>query len=393
MVSIIPRHSKTFPAFPALRVLPSPDNNASKRHPTTHRLRTAPGGNYAVASIVPHGDGWRAHIYVKGVRESKTFRTKREAERWAIEREKELEAGGSATTFGEAAERWLKLKLAELTNAANQRTVEQSIRDYVLPALESRRLHELTRRELVKVVRAVADKGNVETAHRVGQRIRAILDSAVDHGDIESHPGAGLSRVLPKRRKKRMAAVTPEELPALLAAINTYPEPITRIGLHLLAHTFVRTSELIGARWDEFVDDVWLIPEERMKRPIPHVVPVSKRTRAILDSIRPITDESPFVLASPVNRNASISNNTLLFALYRLGYKGRMTGHGFRAVASTILNQSKLWAPDAIERQLAHKETDEVREAYNRAEYLDERRKMMEWWSNYLDASVSTIQR
>jgi integrase len=345
-----------------------------------------------VASIVPHGEGWRAHIYVKGTRESKTFRTKREAERWAIEREKELEAGGSATTFGEAAERWLKLKTSELTNAANLRTVEQSIRDYMLPDLKDRKLHELTRRELVKVVRAVADKDIIETAHRVGQRIRAILDNAVDHGDIDSHPGAGLARVLPKVKKKRMAAVTPAEVPALMRAIDTYPEPITRIGLHLLAHTFVRTSELIGARWDEFVDDVWVIPEGRMKAGIPHVVPISKRVRAILDALRPITDESPYVLASPVNRDASISNNTLLFALYRLGYKGRMTGHGFRAVASTILNQSKLWASDAIERQLAHKETDEVREAYNRAEYLDERRKMMEWWSNYLDASVSTIQ-
>lgn len=343
-----------------------------------------------MASILPHGDGWRAHVYVKGTRESKTFRTKREAERWAIEREKELEAGGSATTFGEAAERWLKLKTAELTNAANVRTVEQSIRDYVLPDLEHRKLHELTRRELVKVVRAVADRGNIETSHRVGQRIRAILDNAVDHGDIESHPGAGLARVLPKAKKKRMAAVKPEELPALLMAIDTYPELITRIGLHLLAHTFVRTSELIGARWDEFVDDVWLIPADRMKRPIPHVVPISTRVRAILDTLRPITDESPYLLASPVNRDASISNNTLLFALYRLGYKGRMTGHGFRAVASTILNQSKLWSPDAIERQLAHKETDEVREAYNRAEYLDERRQMMEWWSNYLAARAAT---
>lgn len=384
------RQSKTNTAFSTLACLtlsrpechPAPPNYAQPTH--------GAGGIYAVASILPHSDGWRAHVYVKGTRESKTFRTKREAERWAIEREKELEAGGSATTFGEAAERWLKLKTSELTNAENLRTIEQSIRDYVLPDLKDRKLHELTRRELVKVVRAVADKDIIETAHRVGQRIRAILDNAVDHGDIDSHPGAGLARVLPKVKKKRMPAVTPEELPALLKSIDTYPELITRIGLHLLAHTFVRTSELIGARWDEFVDDVWVIPEERMKLRIPHVVPISSQVRVILDSLRPITDQSQFVLASPVNRNASISNNTLLFALYRLGYKGRMTGHGFRAVASTILNQSRLWAPDAIERQLAHKETDEVREAYNRAEYLEERREMMKWWSNYLAARAAS---
>lgn len=347
-----------------------------------------------MASIVPHGDGWRAHLYVKGTRESKTFRTKREAERWAIEREKELEAGGAATTFGEAAERWLNLKLPQLESAANQRTVEQSIRDYVLPDLKDRRLHELTRRELVGVVRAITDKGRIETAHRVGQRIRAILDNAVDHGDIESHPGAGLARVLPKAKKKRMPAVTPGEVPALIAAINTYPEPVTCLGLQLLAHTFVRTSELIGALWTEFVnDDVWLIPAERMKRPIPHVVPLSAQVRAILARLRPMTDESPYVLASRVNRDAPISNNTLLFALYRLGYKGRMTGHGFRSVASTILNESGLWSRDAIERQLAHRETDEVREAYHRAEYLEQRRKMMQWWSSYLAASASSTAR
>lgn len=345
-----------------------------------------------MASIVPHGDGWRAHLYVNGARESKTFRTKREAERWAIEREKELEAGGSAATFGEAAERWLNLKLPQLENAANQRTVEQSIRDYVLPGLKDRKLHDLTRRELVAVVRAVADEGRIETAHRVGQRIRAILDSAVDHGDIESHPGAGLARVLPKAKKKRMPAVTPAEVPALMRSIDTYPEPITRLGLLLLAHTFVRTSELIGAYWVEFNDDVWLIPAERMKRLIPHVVPITTQMRAILADLRLMTDESPFVLASQVNRSTPISNNTLLFALYRLGYKGRMTGHGFRSVASTVLNESGLWARDAIERQLAHKETDEVREAYHRAEYLDQRRRMMQWWSDYLAASVSTIQ-
>ena len=102
--------------------------------------------------------------------------------------------------------------------------------------------------------------------------------------------------------------------------------------------------------------------------------------------------ESPYILASRQNPQTAISNNTLLFALYRLGYKNKMTGHGFRAVASTVLNESKLWGRDAIERQLAHRETDQVREAYHRAEYLDERRRMMAWWSGYLDESRSRTQ-
>ena len=345
-----------------------------------------------MASITHYGEGWRAHLFVAGRRESRLFKLRREAERWAAKREAELRGGGTAITFAGAAERWLAQHLPELSHANSQRTVEQSIRDYVLPMLGKRRLDELRRGDLVDVVRRVSAAGKVETAHRLGQRIRAILDHAVDHGDIESHPGAGLSRVLPAVEKTPMAAVTPAELPALMKSIDRYAEPVTRLGLLLLAHTFLRTSELIGAQWSEIRDpETWVIPEERMKRRIPHVVPLSGRVRAILEELRAMTEEeSPYILASSQNPRCSISNNTLLFALYRLGYRGRMTGHGFRAVASTVLNESRLWGRDAIERQLAHRETDQVREAYHRAEYLDERRKMMGWWSGYLEDSRSS---
>jgi integrase len=126
-----------------------------------------------------------------------------------------------------------------------------------------------------------------------------------------------------------------------------------------------------------------------MKRRIPHVVPLSEPVRAILTQLRALTgEESPYVLASR-NPRQPISNNTLLFALYRLGYRGRMTGHGFRALASTILNESGLWSRDAVERQLAHRETDQVRASYMRAEFLAERVKMMEWWSDRLRYDTS----
>ena len=346
-----------------------------------------------MASIVPHGDGFRAHIYVRGKRESRLFRTRREAVAWAAARESELDAGATRIRFNEAAERWLKRIIPELTNANNQRTVEQSVRDHVLPEIGHIYLQDLRRKDLVKVVKTVAEKGRIETAHRVGQRIRAILDDAVDHGDIESHAGVGLSRVLPTPVRKHFNAVTPAELPDLMRAIAGYPEKTTRIGLSLLAHTFTRTSELIGARWDELRDDVWLIPGERMKLKVPHVVPLSSHARALLDQLRPMTDDCPYWLPSRTVPTVPISNNTLLFALYRLGYRGRMTGHGFRSVASSVLNESGLWQKDAIERQLAHKETDDVREAYHRAEYLAERRRMMEWWSNHLALSASTTAR
>jgi len=333
-----------------------------------------------MASIVPYRSGWRVYVYSDGKRRTKTFRLKSEAKAWADANE----SGAGSITFQAAAERFLKWKLPQLTNVENQATYEQSIRDHVLPVIGGQPIKDLRRQKLVALVRGIAESGKVETAHRIGQRIAAILDHCVDHGDIESHAAAGLARVLPAKVRQAMPAIPTAELPALLQAIHGYTEPVTRLGLLLLAHTFPRTSELIGAQWDEIKGDVWVIPAERMKRRLPHVVPLSGPVLALLAELRAMTGEGRYMLASPFNPLASISENTLLFALYRLGYRGRMTGHGFRAVASSVLNESGLWSRDAVERQLAHKETDAVRASYMRAEFLDERRRMLEWYSNYL---------
>lgn len=344
-----------------------------------------------MASITRYKGRWRAHVYVGGQRDSKLCQTRQEASAWAVQRESELAGGsGGEMLFEAAAKRFLGWKLPQLTNAENQATYEQSITDHVLPVIGRVSLKDLKRQRLVALVRSIAESGKVETAHRVGQRIAAILDHAVDHGDIESHAAAGLARVLPAKSKKPMPAIPPAELPELLRAIHGYTEPVTRLGLLLLAHTFVRTSELIGARWDEIKGDVWVVPADRMKRRIPHVVPISFQVRALLDELHPMTGESPYLLASPFNPLVSISENTLLFALYRLGYRGRMTGHGFRAVASSILNESGKWSRDAVERQLAHKEADAVRASYMRAEFLPERVRMMAWYSHHLAALAST---
>lgn len=333
-----------------------------------------------------HGDGWRAHLYVGGRRESQVFRTRREAKEWADAREAELEAGGAAITFEAAAERWFLQRV--------DAEVEASVRRHVLPTLGKRKLAEITRLELVGLVRGIAEKGLVEMSHRIGQRIRQILDSAVDHGDIQMHPAANLARVLPAVQRRPMGAIRPAELPQLLRAIEGYPEPVTRAGLLLLAHVFTRTAELIGGRWEEIRDpETWVIPAKRMKvKKRPHVVPLSPQVQAILADLRAVAPENPYILPSAVNPMLGLSDNTLLYALYRLGYRGRMTGHGFRSVASTVLNESGLWSRDAIERQLAHRETDHVREAYHRAQYLEERRLMMTWWSSYLEERRSSTQ-
>ena len=203
---------------------------------------------------------------------------------------------------------------------------------------------------------------------------------------------ADLRGALTPHKKAHQAAVRPEELPELLKAISGYDQigdTQTRLALQLLALTFVRTSELIGAEWIEFDFDagLWVIPASRMKMKTEHIVPLARQALEILNELRAIGGGSRFILPGR-NRDRPISNNTLLFALYRLGYKGKMTGHGFRALASTILNETG-FRSDVIERQLAHCERDEVRGAYNRAEYLPDRVKMMQHWADYLDAIMS----
>jgi integrase len=195
------------------------------------------------------------------------------------------------------------------------------------------------------------------------------------------------SDVLRPRKRRHYARVTEQELPTLLRAIDGYVgTEHTRLALQLMALTFVRTSELIGARWSEFdlVENRWNIPAERMKMKTPHIVPLSVQAKAVLERLKAISLDRDFVFPGDGNPNKSMSNNTLLYALYRLGYRSRMTGHGFRGVASTILHEQD-WPHEHIEAQLAHQERDEVSAAYNFAQYLKSRIRMMHAWADYLD--------
>jgi integrase len=177
-----------------------------------------------------------------------------------------------------------------------------------------------------------------------------------------------------------------EDLPEFLRALSSYHGEVrTRLALRLLVLTFVRTTELRGARWKEIDLDAaeWRIPAERMKMRAPHIVPLSRQAAAAFAELKPLAGLSDYVFPSP-GAEGFMSNNTMLFAMYRMGFHGRATVHGFRAVASTLLNEMG-FHPDWIERQLAHDERNKVRAAYNHAQYLPERRRMMQQWADCLD--------
>jgi integrase len=295
-------------------------------------------------------------------------------------------------TFNEVKTNWYKHKLPKLKNLKHRQQVIYRLENFVSPKIGNMPIDTIKRTHLVEVVKSIQALGIVETAHRVGTHIRQIFDYALDEGKIETHAANGLSRVLETPKTKRMNCVSVDQAKALFKAINQYEESTTKLALIFAALVFVRTSELRYMRWSEIKDThFWVIPAERMKMKKPHVVPLSNYSLEILKQLEMINGEHEYVFQSPTKPNSPISENTLLFALYRLGYHKKMTVHGFRALASTVLNEQSPFSIDVIERQLAHKETDAVRAAYNRAEYLDDRIKLMNYWSNWVEKLLKSL--
>lgn len=348
------------------------------------------------------GKSWRANYSTNGKQQTRTYgrypvMSLQEARKVHQTAKEAPDTTGSTTkpAFKVVAKQWLLKHLPGLSNPKHRLQVENTLAGYAYPAIGDKPIDQIKRSELVTIVEAVQKGDKIETAHRVAGRITAVFDYAQDAGILESHPAANLTRVLiPRKVKKPMASIPPSEAGELLRAIQTYPDIVTRLGLLLVAHTFVRVGEALGFRRDELKEGVgmWVVPAERVKgagdKKLPHVVPLSKQAQAIVSQLMELTD-SDLLLESPANPGHPLSENTLLFALYRLGYKHRMTVHGFRALASTVLNEQSGFPHDVIERQLAHKETDQVRAAYNRAEHLPARRQMMAWWSDWLDQSLA----
>jgi integrase len=263
----------------------------------------------------------------------------------------------------------------------------------IFPPLGSRPITEIDAPELLDAIRKVERRGAIETARRLRQTCGQVFRYAIATGRANADPTAALRGAIESPGRPRgHKAMAISELPRFLRALEAYDGDLrTRLALKLVVLTFARTTELRAARWSEFerVDGeeaLWRIPAQRMKMKLEHIVPLAPQTLTVLKELRslPGLEASPFLFPSP-SREGFMSNNTMLYALYRMGYHGRATVHGFRAMASTALNEMG-FRSDVIERQLAHQERNAVRAAYNRAEYLSERRAMMSRWADYLDA-------
>lgn len=259
----------------------------------------------------------------------------------------------------------------------------------VFPVIGHKPVNEITAAQFIAMVRKVESRGALDIAKRVLTMCGQVMRYAVAHGLAERNPAADIkpSDVLKPAKKTNHARLSEKELPELLRKIDGYDgQPLTRLALQLMALTFVRTGELIGARWDEFdlTKKEWRIPAKRMKMRSPHIVPLSQQAMAVLEEIRKLAADDVLLFPSERRDGKTMSNNTILYALYRLGYHSRMTGHGFRGIASTILHE-RGYNHDHIELQLAHTQRDAVSAAYNHALYLEPRAKMMQEWADYLD--------
>ena len=300
--------------------------------------------------------------------------------------EKQKQAPAWENSFESVARRWWE----HWSHDKNKRHAGYTIRRLeanIFPSIGSKPINEITASSLLPVVKKIESRGATDIAKRALTTCGQVFRYAVAHGLAERNPAADIkpSDILKPTKKVNHARVDEKELPELLQKIDGYDgHPLTRLALQLMTLTFVRTSELIGARWDEIDSKQWRIPAERMKMKTPHIVPLSNQAVSILEELKSLEVNEILLFPSERRDGKTMSNNTILYALYRMGYHSRMTGHGFRGLASTILHEQG-YNHDHIELQLAHSSRNAVSAAYNHALYLEQRAKMMQGWADYLD--------
>ncbi len=302
---------------------------------------------------------------------------------------KRLEAEHSAkTTFGLVAGEYIEKMEREGKSAATLKKARWFLE--LLGGIAKRPITDITPHELLETLKRVERKGHHETAVRLRSFAGRVFRYGFATLRTERNPAEILRGALIVPRVKHHAAIVePMKVGELLRAIEDYKgRPETLSALRIAPHVFLRPGVLRQAKWNEidFVDKVWRVPAERMKMKQPHAVPLSRQVVYLLQELRSLPRTSEYLFPALYTTQRPISDNTMNVALRRLGFDhDEMTSHGFRAMASTLLNESGLWHPDAIERALAHGERDRVRAAYHRGAHWEERVRMAQWWSDYLD--------
>lgn len=294
----------------------------------------------------------------------------------------------AANTFGAVARELIEKRKAEgMADTTVSKT--EWLLSLLEPSLNHRPVTEITAPVLLAPVQEVHASGRRETARRLRSFAGRVMQHAILTGRAQVNPAPMLARALAAPQERHHPAIVDRaELGDLLRAIDAYQGyPSTTAALRLSPHVFQRPGEIRTMKWADIDFDRarWTIPAATMKMRRPHQVPLSRQSIEIIRSVKAISIGSEYVFPAFHSPRRPISENTINQALRRLGYGGTMTAHGFRSTASSLLNESKLWRPDAIERALAHEDGNAIRSIYNRTDYWDERVEMMQWWSDQLD--------
>ncbi len=302
---------------------------------------------------------------------------------------KQAQLLNSENSFEAITREWHKKQSNIWSDGYSKKILDRFEKD-IFPHIGSKPINEVTAPVLLSVLRRIESRGVVDTAHRIHQNCGQVFRYAVVTGRAERDPSVDLKGALPPVNLKHHASITePDQVGDLLRVIDSYEGFFpTKCALRIAPLLFVRPGELRHAEWSEFdiAKAEWRIPASKMKMKEQHIVPLSVQALAILEELHPLTGSGRYLFPSIRTNRKPMSENTINGALRRLGYtKEEMTGHGFRSMASTLLNEQG-FNKDWIERQLAHAERDNVRAAYNYAEYLPERKKMMQQWADYLDS-------
>lgn len=285
---------------------------------------------------------------------------------------------------------WFELKKHSVTQAYAE-DIWRSLTLHVFPSLKTTPLADITAPMIIKLLRPIEAKGSLETVKRLSQRLNEIMAYGVNSGLIFANPLSGIRAVFKKPQKANMPALPPEELPDLMVTIaNASIKRITRCLIEWQLHTMTRPAEAAGTTWAEidFEKRIWTIPKERMKKRRAHPVPLSDQALALLETLKPYSGHREHVFPADRNPRTHANSQTANMALKRMGFQDRLVSHGLRSMASTILNEHG-WDPELIEVALAHVDKDEVRSAYNRADYIERRRPMMTWWSEYIQKAAT----
>ncbi|MCM8510935.1 tyrosine-type recombinase/integrase [Acinetobacter bereziniae] len=282
--------------------------------------------------------------------------------------------------FKEVAEDWFDNQ-RETWSSKHISNVRASLDELYL-ALATKRINQIQAPEILQIIKKIEARGSLEVAKRTLSRCSMVMKYAIAHGYRYDNPASDLVYALKNKKVKNLASLSESEMPEFVRKIKTYPaDAQTHHAIIMIMLTGVRVSELLQSRWDEFdlEERKWDIPAERMKNGLPHRVPITDMMIDELQALR-LTHNQDLLFPHRLNNKEPMRSESILAVIKRSGYAGRMTTHGFRSLFSTVVNESNLFNPDAIERQLAHVPQNRIRSAYNRAQYWDERVKIMEWY-------------